>query len=187
MKQIAVLFVMVGVLVGWGGCAAKPLQIEPISKKVATVVPMFDAACYFFDRDGNLHFVMRSQTNDGTVEIFTARVFWRPIGGRTSLNPTSVNATWRYLLIATDTVGMYEGSGFVRLSGRNGEDIKVSLVDGDLRLTEASARFADVIGRARLRGNFVAQYDDAKAVEMMKEAQQEFFARSLLNKTPSGE
>ncbi|MCL2640798.1 MAG: hypothetical protein FWD53_08140 [Phycisphaerales bacterium] len=182
MKQIAVLFVMVGALVGWAGCAVKPLQIEPVSKKVATVVPAFDAACYFFDRDGSLHFAMRTNADDGMVEIFTARVFWRPVGGRTSLNPTSVNATWRYLLIAADVVGMYEGSGFVRLSGRNGQEMKVSVVDGDLRLTEASARFADVLGRARLRGSFVAEYDDAKAVEMIKEAQQEFFARSLLNK-----
>jgi len=188
MKQIAVLFLLVAVL---GGCGVyKPLQIEPVGKKTSVVVPQFAAAYYYFDRDQNLHVVMRSQAVDekdqSYDQIFTARIFWRPVGGRTSLNPASTSMTYRYIRILPESVGgvgVYEGAGFARITGKNGSrEIKVNLVDGELRLTEVSGSFADTLGRARVRGNFTAQYDDAKAVEMLKEAQQEVFARSLPGK-----
>jgi hypothetical protein len=55
-------------------------------------------------------------------------------------------------------------------------------MDGDLRLTQSSANFVDNLGRARVRGNFAATYDDVKAMDMLMGAQREFFARSLESK-----
>ena len=57
-----------------------------------------------------------------------------------------------------------------------------SVQDGDMRLTQASASFVDTLGRARINGTFSAVYDDARAVDMMLDAQREFFARSLESK-----
>ncbi|MCL2647839.1 MAG: hypothetical protein FWD61_12640 [Phycisphaerales bacterium] len=189
MKQIAVLFLM---LVAFAGCAtSKSLQIEPVGKKTTPVVLAFDTAYCYFDRDQNLHIVMRAQaTNEKNQktydQIFTARVFWRPVGGKTSLNSTSINVTYRYLLIAPDEVGMYEGAGFLRFSDENRKgEIKINLVESNMRLTEASDCFVDTLGRARVRGNFIAKEDNAKAVEMLKAAQQEFFAHSLSSKPRS--
>ena len=96
------------------------------------------------------------------------------------MDPTALNATYRYVIITGDSVGMYEGAGFVRLWGKNGDHrLYARLMDGDLRLTEATASFTDTLGRSRVRGNFNSVYNDAKAVDMLLAAHQEFFARSL--------
>jgi hypothetical protein len=170
----------------FGGCAAyRPLQIEPLAKNGAVVAPRFQEAYYYFDREHTLFFVMRSKTVDKatskTVEQFaTFRVFWYPVGGRTTMDPTALNATYRYVVISGNVVGMYEGAGFVRLWDNDGDHrMRARLMDGDLRLTEASAGFVDTIGRSRVRGNFSAIYDDAKALDMLLATHQEFFARSL--------
>ena len=131
---------------------------------------------------------MRSATTDKATgkpleQVATVRVFWRPVGGRTSMNNTSLNATYRYVLMTPDSVGMYEGAGFVRLWGKNGAaTLQARLMDGDLRLTEASANFVDTLGRAKIRGNFSAVYDDKRALDMLLAAHREFFARSLVSK-----
>jgi hypothetical protein len=57
--------------------------------------------------------------------------------------------------------------------------LKARMMDGDLRLTEASTNFVDTLGRSRVRGNFSAIYNDAKAFDMLLAAHQEFFNRSL--------
>jgi hypothetical protein len=170
----------------FGGCAAyRPLQIAPVAAKAALVVPKFSSSYYYYDRDQTLYFVMRSHTTDKATrkavdQIATVRVFWRPVGGKTSMDPTSLNATYRYVLMTPDSIGMYEGAGFVRLWGKNGAGkIDARLVDGDLRLTQASANFVDTLGRSRIRGNFSAKYDDVKALDMLMDAHREFFARSL--------
>src|ERR1035437_8833015 len=168
---IAILFLLLAA--AFSGCAAyRPLQIEPVGKKVTVIVPKFTSSHYSSDRDKNLYFVMRSQTTDAATkktvdQVLTVRVFWRPVGGKTSLNITSLNATYRYVLMTPDSVGMYEGAGFVRLWGKNGRaTLQGRLMDGDLRLAQASVNFVDTLGRARIRGNFTATYDDARALEM---------------------
>ena len=83
-------------------------------------------------------------------------------------------------LVAAVSVGMYEGAGFVRLFGKTGRRrLPARIMDGDLRLTQSSANFQDTLGRARIRGNISALFDDVRAREMLLDAQREFFARSL--------
>jgi hypothetical protein len=170
----------------FGGCASyRPLQIQPAPSKGTIVAPHFTESYYYFDREHTLFFVMRSSTVDKatkkTVEqIATFRVFWRPVGGRTTMDSTALNATYRYILMSGDSIGMYEGAGFVRLWGQDGiHTMYARLLDGDLRLTEASSGFTDTLGRSSIRGNFHATYDDAKALDTLLAAHQEFFARSL--------
>jgi hypothetical protein len=188
-SQLAAVILLLAMAGFSGGCASyRALQIEPVGKKTEVIVPKFDHAYYYYDRDQTLYFVMRSHTTDKASgkpveQIATVRVFWRPVGGKTSMNPTSLNATYRYVLMTPDSVGMYEGAGFVRLWGKNGRPkLDARLMDGDLRLTQASVSFVDNLGRAQIRGNFSATYDDAKAMDMLLVAHQEFFARSLLSK-----
>ena len=56
------------------------------------------------------------------------------------------------------------------------------MIDGDMRLTQASANFNDTLGRAHIHGYFSALYNDARAVDMLLDAHREFYARSLLSK-----
>jgi hypothetical protein len=189
LKELAVVCLLATVAMAMLGCASyRPLEIEPVAKKGVVIAPKFSESFYYYDRDHNLYFVMRSGSTDRETgkhvdQIATFRVFWRPVGGKTSMHPTSLNATYRYVLMTPDSIGMYEGAGFVRLWGKDGKaKMEARLMDGDLRLTESSANFVDTLGRARIRGNFTARYNDSRALDMLIEAQQEFFARSLVSK-----
>ncbi|HVX86287.1 MAG TPA: hypothetical protein VH253_16000 [Phycisphaerae bacterium] len=167
------------------GCAAyRPLQIESAKTRGYVISPRFSQAYYYADRDNTLYYILRSHTVDRTThqpvdQIFTLRVFWRPIGGKTSLDNTALNATYRYALMTPNSVGLYEGAGFVRLFGKNGKHrLPARIMDGDLRLTQASSNFQDNIGRARIRGNVNALFDQVRAADALHQAQQDFFAKS---------
>lgn len=161
---------------------AVPLQIEP-ARKAPAISPRFAQSYYYVDRDQTLYFIMRSAVSEGgksIEQIMTVRVFWQPRGGVTTMNPAALNATFRYAVITPESMGLYEGAGFVRLNSKLGDaTFRALVVDGDIRLTQATNSFVDTLGRAHLTGAFSAAYDDAKAMDMLLEAQQEFFARSL--------
>jgi hypothetical protein len=131
---------------------------------------------------------MRVDSTDATTgkrvtQIATVRMFWHPKGGVTTLNPTALNATFRYILMTPDSLGMYEGAGFVRPSSKDGaQTFEARVVDADLRLTQASATFNDTLGRCHLHGYFTAAYDDVRATELYLQAQRDFFAQSLVSK-----
>ena len=170
------------------GCVAyQPMQFEPV-RKATPVAPQFSESYYFYDRDRNLYFVMRSHTTDSAThkpvdQIATIRVFWHPKGGTTTLDASALNATLRYIVLTPDALGMYEGAGFVVLKSKDGANkFEARMVDGDMRLTQASANFNDTLGRARVRGYFSARYDDVRALDMLLEAHHEFFERSLESK-----
>jgi hypothetical protein len=178
-RLILVLFVL-PLLTACGISGPLRIQSQRTAKPIA---PAFDQSYYYFDRDQDLFFVMRSATaTAGKTEdqVLTIRVFWKPRGGVTTLNASAINATFRYVIMTPDALGMYEGAGFVRLTSDPGEStFEARIVDADMRLTQASNSFVDTLGRARITGTFSAAYDDAKAVDMLQTAQQEFFARSL--------
>jgi hypothetical protein len=168
------------------GCATyAPLEIEPV-RRTAAIAPRFSQSYYFFDQDQNLHFIMKADTTDQATgkpvtQIATIRVFWHPKGGVTTLNAAALNATFRYIVMTPDAVGMYEGAGFVRLNSADGKyKFTARVVDGDLRLTQSSASFSDALGRSHFRGYFTALYNDAVALDMLLAAHREFFARSLV-------
>jgi hypothetical protein len=186
LKPVLVLLFVALASILFTGCAAyRPFEIESVNGKQVPVQPKFKESYYYFDRDHTLYLIMRSQTKDAATgkpvdQIATFRIFWRPVGGRTTMESTALNATYRYVLMTPDAVGMYEGAGFVRLWGADGvHKLKARVMDGDLRLTESSSKFVDTLGRSRLRGNITAVYNDAKAFDMLLAAHQEFFNRSL--------
>jgi hypothetical protein len=137
------------------------------------------------DRDRNLYFVLSKHSVDESTkkpvdQIVVLRVFWEPLGGTTSLNPASLNATYRYIVMTPDAVGMYEGAGFVRMSQNYGaQTMNARVVDGDLRLTESSKGFHDTLGRSRFLGSFSAELADVETLDQAMGSQREFFARSL--------
>jgi len=187
-KRLAVFLVAIPWL---AACAAyQPMQFEPV-KKAAAVAPKFSQSYYYYDRNRTLYFVMRSRSTDAATgkpvdQIATIRVFWRPKGGVTTLDPSALNATFRYIVMTPDAVGMYEGAGFVRLNSDAGDGtFRARIMDGDMRLTQASARFVDTLGRARVNGYFSATYNDTLALDMWLGAEREFFSRSLVSK-PAG-
>jgi predicted small lipoprotein YifL len=181
MKRLLLLLLTLPLLAACG--VTGPLRIQP-QHAAKTIAPSFDQSLYYFDRDQDLFFVMRASTTNaaGKTEdqFLTIRVFWKPRGGVTTLNPSAINATFRYIVMTPDAQGMYEGAGFVRLdSDPDDSNFAARIIDAEMRLTQASNSFVDTLGRAHLAGAFSAAYDDAKAVDLLQAAQQEFFARSL--------
>ena len=167
------------------GCAVyQPVEIAP-AKNTPPVAPRFTQSYYYYDRDQNLYFVMKSHTIDPVAgkpvdQIATIRVFWRPRGGVTTLDSTALNATFRYIVMTPDSVGMYEGAGFVRLLSKTGAGkFNARIMRADLRLSESSKSFVDTLGRARISGYFSAIFDETVALDALLGAQREFFARSL--------
>ena len=187
MKRLIFLVMVLPMVVGCG--VYRPLQIEP-QHRGTPIAPKFSEDYYYYDRDQNLYFVMRSVANDAAgkpvEQVATLRVFWRPRGGITSLNATSMNATIRYMIMTPDAIGMYEGAGFVRLNSKTGAGrFDARVVDSDLRLTQKNDRFVDNLGRARMTGTFTSTYDDAKAEGLLLDTQRAFFARSLKSQPPA--
>src|ERR1041384_2373553 len=91
------------------GVGTVPLQIEP-AHKGAAISPRFGQSYYYVDRDQNLYFVMKSATTEAgkpVEQIMTIRVFWQPRGGVTTMNPSALNSTFRYVLITPDAMGIY--------------------------------------------------------------------------------
>ena len=187
MSLFRVLCLVVGAMFLQACAIGQQLQIQP-ARKAPAIAPRFTESYYSYDRDQNLTFIMRSKGNDQATgkpieQLTTMRVFWRPKGGVTTMNPTALNTTIRYVVMTPDSLGIYEGAGFVRLNSRTGAGkLQARMMDADVRLTQKSDSFVDTLGRAHMSGYFSAIFNDEKTAEMMLAAQQEFFGRSLNSK-----
>jgi len=177
----AILLVMPGC--GLGGYGGHGLRFKSIGKKSKTEIqPNVKDAFYRVDRDGHLYFILRGKTAPGGVDqTVIVRVFWQPIGGSTSLNPTSLNSTFRYLVENPTGMGQYEGAGFVRLYTRVGKThLRARIISGEVRLTESTQGFVDTLKRAEISGAISATHDDGSTLRLSLDAQRNFFKRSFL-------
>lgn len=185
MKRINALLTAMGLVFLLAGCTygGHPLRIEPVASKGGEIRPNFRQIYYRVDRDKNVYFYLKATPTKGQKEIdqtVVIRVFWKPIGGRTSLNAAAINSTFRYVVSNPTGAGSYEGAGFVRFYSRIGsKELRAKLMDGDLRLTEATSGFVDTLKRSRIRGTFIARRDDGQTVDLMLQAQRDFFARTF--------
>jgi hypothetical protein len=176
-----------------GGCnvldsvtgAYAPLQIQSVEKKDKVIQPAFSDVVYYPDRDRVLHVISSAEGTDPATgkavkQILIMRIFWIPIGGKTSMNPTSLNFTFRYLVIAEDSAAQYEGAGFARLYDEpDAGQLPIRIVDADLRMTEKTEKFVDVLQRCRVAGNVTARRDDHEAVARLLAAEREYFHATL--------
>jgi hypothetical protein len=170
-----------------GSCTSqRMLSIDSVEHPNTSVTPRLKENYYRVDRDRNLYFALQSSAKDPQSgqpieQIILVRMFWQPKGGQTTLNPEALNATFRYIVMTPKAVGMYEGAGFVRIYKKVGkEHMTARILDGDLRLTEASRDFNDNLGRSVFHGSFTAKLSDVKTFDMTAEAQRQFFSRSLV-------
>ncbi|MEO1237357.1 MAG: hypothetical protein AAFX76_11270 [Planctomycetota bacterium] len=138
----------------------------------------FSRAIYRFE-DANTVTVLLWQGNlDDPQRVATIRMFWQPRAGLTPIDRTSTNALVRFYEFRDspeerDTLGVYAGGGFMRLSGSPElASVSGSLWDADLRLTDRSEAFTDRLGRAVFRGRFEATRDDAAVTTALRELNQ---------------
>jgi hypothetical protein len=188
-----VWFVLAACAAGLGGCnvldplmgAYAPLQIQSVEKKDKVIQPAFSDVVYYPDRDRVVHVISTAEGTDAATgkpvrQILILRIFWIPVGGKTSMNPTSLNFTFRYLVIAADAAAQYEGAGFARLNDEpDADQLPIRIVDADLRMTEKTEKFVDVLQRCRVAGNITARRDDHETVARLLAAEREYFHATL--------
>ncbi len=90
-------------------------------------------------------------------------LFLRPYPGRTPIQPDACNVTFRHLVLAGDSAGLYGGGGFVLPRGATGDRVlSGKVLDATLRLLKARS-FEDRLGTTDVSGRFNAQLDPALA------------------------
>ena len=181
------LFMMALVLAGTlTGCKSfGPLRIESVKNNgKAELRPQFTTAYYRVSRDGTYYFYMEttSPAKQGRPirQIALIRVFWKPVPGVTSILPTAINATFRYIVITPSGAGIYSGAGFIRIhNSRHARVMHASIVAGDLQLISSSGYFHDPLGPAHITGDFQAIRSKAKTITLTLRARRQFFLKTF--------
>jgi hypothetical protein len=186
MKQRLFVFFASVLLLASGslaGCQSfGPLRIQPVSSNQAVVLsPNFLVAGFRVDQDGNYYFYFESRSPGGGSptgirQILILRVFWKPKPGVTTLDPSAINSTMRFIIITPNGSGMYEGAGFVRIHGdQNSQELSISIVDGELRLTSSSGYFHDALGPSRIVGDQDVVQSPDRTLALIEQARRDFF------------
>ena len=82
----------------------------------------FPEAWFAWDAHGNVDLILKSVEpsaldGDGQLlQVFWARMFWKPVPGTTYAERTQTNANFGYAILDLDRTVSYEGAGFIYMS-----------------------------------------------------------------------
>jgi len=167
------------------GCKQNDPSVEIISYKDAAdpqrYTSRFEEACYFTDARSNWHFVMRTvrpaeiDPSQQIEQILCARVFWRPMPGKTAAEPSMTDAVVDYYLLSGSTGIRYTGCGFVSFKKATyGDKISGRIESCQLWSYQTFGQAADLLGRCELSGRFVAQPNQGRCVELSSRMKRAF-------------
>ncbi len=160
-------------------CETAPIEFTQRGS-LPTSLPMTPVtSSYAIDEAGTS--IMLSDIPTSTLEadgpasgqVLHVGVLWKPLPGRTAIDPTSTNVSLRLLVLHNGEAGLYGGGGFASISG-NPEDGRLALtVEGsDLRLLAKSTGFVDRLTPAQMLGEFQVTRNEAQARRMRRAATQ---------------
>lgn len=99
--------------------------------------------------------------------IVHTRLFMKPEAGSTPISREATTAAVRVLVLSSGELGLYGGGGFFYPDSDAGKKrFGGGISAGTLRLTRATAGFADRLGPCTLSGGFEAPLDPAQAKSM---------------------
>jgi hypothetical protein len=130
-----------------------------------------DQAVYYQDRSGDMHLaghlLRPSDANTAALEQWLhVHVFWRPRPGKTRDNPTSLDATIRFVQQTRTGPVSYIGSAFAYPDvGRDGRT-KFSIESSRLKCSDASN---DPLGECKIVGDVTARENQNVAVDLMRQ------------------
>jgi hypothetical protein len=149
---------------------AGKLSIRSQSEMQTVLKGGFETGIYSFDEKNNLTVVLFQGPEENPAQAVTIRLFWQPHAGRTPIDPTATNAAINYVIFTgteTKQAGVYSGAGFVYPNDYPGHEVfHGSVWEADLVLEDSSAGFRDLLGQAKLTGNFTVRRDEAKVLEL---------------------
>jgi hypothetical protein len=162
-----------------GGCQAPKSQVEFVSFKDPYFPEpyhvTFEGCTYRVDASGEQDIVgrivsMRAGTEGGPItQLMHVHLFWQPIPGRTSAEPSTTDATIRYAIITPTGTAVYSGTGFVYPKRGWGRTLSAAVEAANLRLESQTGTPTEVLGDARVHGTLVAREDAYTAVDVMRE------------------
>ena len=168
-------------LAGLCGCSA-PSRLaltsyqDPHAPERYEVV--FDRCAMVRSANGDIHVAADRLTPPGldnaepVRQMLWAHVFWRPRAGRTTDDPTAVDAVIRYVVASPSGAAAYSGTGFIYLDKRWGGVTRARVESGRLRLVRQEGEMADVLGEVELVGVLHAPADAALAAELRRDVRQ---------------
>jgi len=163
---------------GLTGCAERVTQLRIESHKPPApstfLTQQFPVAWFSWDARGNIDLVFESaqpsevDADGQMLQVFWARMFWKPVPGTTFVERTQINANFGYAILDLDRVVSYEGAGFVFMSfDRSGGQMTGAVESGTLARMRNSEESVDVLGQCLVSGEFTARRNDAKVVELL--------------------
>lgn len=167
------------------GCSSVPfmpagsgLALESQSHAGRRLTGDFDRAVYSFDDRNTMTLVLLAGPEDQPQQAAVVRMYWQPRAGATPIAGTATNATIQYIVFAGDgeggddagEVGVYSGAGFLFPNSDPGEDsLRAGLWQATVRLSDRSAGFNDLLGKAVLRGDVSARREDALTNDLLRQ------------------
>ncbi len=144
------------------------LTLRSAAGSTAALAATFETGYYRYDDQNHVTVLLVDGPADNPAQAVTIRMFWKPRAARTPISTTATNATIHYLIFAGQDnreVGVYSGAGFMFPYAEPGQPtLTAAIWDANLRLTDHTAGFHDLLGNAALSGRFTVTRDDV-AVE----------------------
>lgn len=150
------------------------LEIRSQTHPGRTLTGDFDRALYRLDSDTSVTIVLLSGAEEALEQAAVVRMFWRPQAGATPISSSATNASVQYVVFAPGgaggDVGVYSGAGFLHPNSDLGQGtLRAGLWEATLRLADRSGGFADLLGKATLRGDVTARRDDAGVHDLLRQ------------------
>jgi hypothetical protein len=149
------------------------LTVRSVAEDGATLEGGFSQGLYSVGPDGNMAtFVLIDGPIDNPRQAVTARMFWKPRAGRTPIDATATNSTIHYLIFtgeSSEHLGIYSGAGFLYPHARpGGATLEAGMWQANLRLSDHTQAFDDLLGQAVLEGKFRVQRNDLETDRIVR-------------------
>lgn len=166
-----------------GGCSDSVTQLRIESHKPpdapSFLSQKFPQAWFSWDARGNIDLVFESaqpsevDSEGQLLQVFWARMFWKPVPGTTYVERTQTNANFGYAILDMDRAVSYEGAGFVYMSlNMDRNRMTGSIESGTLARMRSGDATSDLLGQCLVSGEFTARRNDAKVVELLTQLRQ---------------
>jgi len=158
----------------WTSVQVSDLAIQSQADASLAVEGNFEQAVYgMLDRD-TLTIVLIDGPIESPRQAVTIRMFWKPKAGKTPISPAATNATVHYMVFTDDAsspeggVAIYSGAGYLFPRDEPGEvSFAASLWDSTVLLKDQSQAYEDLLGPARISGNFTATLNDTEMNQLL--------------------
>lgn len=165
---LALLILSTGCTPSGGGT----LSIRSLTERDTVLRGGFSTGIYRYDDLNHFTVILLDGPIENPTQAVTIRMMWAPRAGRTPIDGTATNATIHYMIFTgadKSQAGIYSGAGYIfPTSEREADKLEAGVWQANLRLTDRSPGFEDLLGQAAVKGGLTARRDDAAVEETLR-------------------